>query len=118
MDGEVGVAPEAFASEGVLQSTLDHEGVHVTQIENGQFHAYNDSPASLVNEVEAYRAGLATSMNYPGDTVLQGARGEWIQQYADALGGLEGTSYYKNVTANPPNYDLKEGDKCLVCRLK
>jgi hypothetical protein len=41
MEGEVTVAPEAFASEGVLQSTLDHEGVHVTQIENGEFHAYS-----------------------------------------------------------------------------
>jgi molybdopterin converting factor small subunit len=59
-------------------------------------------------------------MNYPGDTVLQDVRGEWIQQYADTLERLEGASYYyyNNVTANPPNYDLKEGDKCLVCRLK
>lgn len=110
--GKVLVDPEALSTEGLAKSVLDHEGAHVGQIGEGRFYGVRGSPEQAVNEIEAYRAGLAESVHYSGDALLDQYRGAWMEKLSDLIYGLQGTPYFNNVTSWPPNYALNPGTAC------
>jgi hypothetical protein len=116
----VSISPEAFASPGLLRAVIAHEGVHVRQIAEGRFHAFEGSPADFVNEIEALRAGLARPTNQGVDPALDAQRSKWSKQIDELIEKLVGTPYHDRVRKTPPDYTLLPLDKCPsgVCFLK
>jgi hypothetical protein len=117
--GHVRISPDAFASKGLLSSTIEHESVHVRQIKEGRFHAFKNTPADLVNELEAYRDGLRKADTFKGDKILDQYRQQWRVKINDLTGGLVGTPYRERVVRVPPDYSLEILDTCptSVCHL-
>jgi len=117
--GRVRLDPLAFESAGVLDSVLAHEGAHVKQIAEKRFHAFENTPEALVNEVEAYRAAYnATVDRSPNDAALDRHLTGQLGELGDAIEGLRGTPYFKNVTTQPRSYGIDPKMTCptSVCR--
>jgi hypothetical protein len=111
--GKVLVDPEALSSEGLGKAVLAHEGAHIRQIGEGRFYGVKGSPEQAVNEIEAYRAGLSTSVRYPSsDALLEQNRAVWMQKLSVLIDSLQGTPYFNNVTSWPPNYTLDPLNAC------
>jgi hypothetical protein len=120
LTGIVHISPDAFADEGVLETVIFHEGVHVDQLSSGNLAWLQSSPAHLVNEVEAYRASIDYALaNYnPAMSDYVVTNIDQLLYDLDQLSttmGANGGAYYQNVTAASPNYTLAGSDVCAQC---
>jgi hypothetical protein len=110
MNGNVTVDPKAFGSSGLLDYVLDHESVHVDQVDSGNFHAFPGSVEEAVNEIEAYKTSMTDFQGQAAtDPVLDAAIGDAALNLSDQYGRIEG-SQYENQVVSGHDYTLHPVD--------
>jgi RHS repeat-associated protein len=117
LGGQVKISPDAFASDALLTNVVRHEGVHVEQVAAGNWADQWQPRAHDVNEIEALRRSAAAVHNFD-DPALTQSWGVQIDKLAESVVGLEGTTYFQQVTTWPYNYQLQGDDLCRACYLK
>ena len=112
--GRVYVGNSAFRSVSTLESTLDHEYVHFSQLKAGMYPAFGNQIARAVVELQAYGTELAHAQKNGLDSIDManikhniGANAYVLQQEAPD---------YLNAVIHG-NFTLQEADRCptTVC---